>query len=295
MNPDFQNGQPSQPVPQIPQPGYDTVAQQQGYASVQPVSSYAPQLQPQPQPQPQFPQQPPVGPPSNYIVPPKKHSKVWIILSIVFITTTIALIGLGVWLYLNYTDQKDNVDAKVSSAVTVAVKNQADKDAADFLEKEKQPNRQFAGPEDYGRVSFDYPKTWSIYVDKDTSTTDTYAAYFNPVSVPKVAADTQYALRVLIEQKDYDKVLTTYDSLVKKGDLKLSPVKIDGLDGTRLDGAFSKDIHGAAVIFKIRDKTVTIRTDAETFIRNKTALDGSISADAEGDFGALVKTITFNK
>jgi hypothetical protein len=47
----------------------------------------------------------------------------------------------------------------------------------------------------------------------------------------------------------------------------------------RLDGSFSTDIRGSAVIFKIRDKTVTIRTDADTF---------------KPDFENIIKTINFN-
>ncbi|MES2630934.1 MAG: hypothetical protein V4611_03175 [Patescibacteria group bacterium] len=278
MNPDFQYGPPTQPPAPTPQPGYPQVPQpQQGYPQQQPVYQ---------------PTQPPVV--NNYVIPPKS-SKKWVILTFVFLTTALIALGVGVWAYINYVDQKDNTDAKISTAVTVAVKDQADKDAADFLEKEKQPNRQFAGPDDYGRLSFDYPKTWSIYVDEDAVDGGSYEAYFNPVSVPPVNDATQYALRVIIEEKDYDKVLASYDSLVKKGDLKTSAVKADGTDGTRIDGSFTKDIRGAAVVFKIRDKTVTIRTDADTFIRNKTALDGTSAAAVPGDFDALIATITFNK
>ena len=53
----------------------------------------------------------------------------------------------------------------------------------------------------------------------------------------------------------------------------------NGQSGTRLDGKFSDDIRGAAVIYKIRDKTAVIQTDADTF---------------KADFDALIKTITFN-
>jgi hypothetical protein len=203
----------------------------------------------------------------------------WLILSVVFIVTTIAASAVMIWALINYFDQKNNVDAKVASEVATAKKNQADADEAKFTEREKEPNRQFVGPEDYGQVTFDYPKTWSVYVDKDASTSNTYQAYLNPVSVPPVAASQQYALRVTIETKDYDQVLTGYQSLVKSGGLVSSAVKIDGDNGTRLDGNFSKDIRGSAVVFKIRDKTVTIRTDADTF---------------RGDFDALIATIVFN-
>ncbi|NTW62450.1 hypothetical protein HGB25_03545, partial [Candidatus Saccharibacteria bacterium] len=85
-----------------------------------------------------------------------------------------------------------------------------------------------------------------------------------------------------IEQRDYDQSVASYDALVKKGDLKASSVSVNGNNGTRLEGAFSKDIHGAAVIFKIRDKTLTVRTDATTFISN-------------GDFNSLVSTIKINR
>lgn len=201
-------------------------------------------------------------------------------MTFVFIFTTLSSGGVAVWAFINYLDQKDNVDSKVSVAVAEAVKKTEDAAAAEFLEKEKQPNRQFVGPDDYGRLSFDYPKTWSVYEAKDAGTGGTYEAYFNPGVVPMIVSDQQYALHVTIEEKDYDKVVDSYKSLVSKGDLVSSSVKADDQNGTRLDGSFTKDIRGFAVIFKIRDKTVTIRSDAQTF---------------KDDFEALIKTITFNK
>ena len=82
------------------------------------------------------------------------------------------------------------------------------------------------GPEDYGRLTFQYPKNWSVYVDKDVTKGGTYSAYLNPVTVPPVSSSQQYALRVTIEEKDYDKVLASYDASVKKGDLSSSSVKV---------------------------------------------------------------------
>jgi hypothetical protein len=252
MNPDFQYGQPTQPT----QPVAPSLPQQPGYAPVQPVNNY---------------------------IAPRKRSNKWLILAIVFITTTVLALGAGGWALYNYLDQKNNVDSIKDTAVNEAVKTQADKDAADFLQKEKQPNRQFAGPVDYGSLAFDYPKTWSVYVDKAaTSSSSTYSAYLNPVTVPPVSAadTTQYALRVTIEQRDIDTVIASYNSLVKTGKLAASSVKINDTDATRLDGNFTTNIRGSAVIFKIRDKTVTVRSDADTF---------------KPDFDALIKTITFNK
>ena len=283
-------GQPSiQPQPPVGEPLYDTVpAGQNGLYGAQgpaPVASPQPQMPQAPvQPATPFTPQPPATglqkAPSIYELPPKP-SKLWMIIAIISIVFVLGLAGAFVWSMLQYMDQRDNVDSKVTVAVAEAVKVQGDKDAADFLEKEKQPNRLFVGPDDYGRLTFNYPKTWSTHVSKDALKGGVYEAYLNPVVVPPTGLiDQQFALRVLIEEKDYDRVIESYAQLVKKGDLKSSAVKADEQNGTRLDGAFTKDIKGSAVIFKIRDKTVTLRTDADVF---------------KGDFDALIKTITFNK
>ncbi len=249
-----------------------------------PESPFTPPGYPQPV-QPQYQQQP--APQSIYApLPPSQYkqkrrvSVIWLVLAIVFILTTIAAVSGGAWAFTNYTDQKENTDSKITAAVATAVKLQQDADAASYLQKEKQPNRQFAGPEDYGRVAFDYPKTWSVYVASDAANGGTYQAYFNPVSVPFATGTERFALRVSIQELDYDLVLNNYQGLIKQGKLTSSSFKVDDQTGTRIDGSFTPDIKGSAVVFKIRDKTVTIQTDAETF---------------KPDFDALIKTITFNK
>lgn len=194
--------------------------------------------------------------------------------------TSAVFLGLFIWALISYLGQKSDVDTRIANAVSVAEKNQADADEIKFAKIEKEPNREFVGPDDYGRVTFKYPKTWSVYIDKDVTNGGTFSAYLNPVTVPPVSNSQQFALRVTIEEKDYDKVIASYDSAVKKGDLRSSSVTANGVNGTRLDGSFSKDIRGSAAIFKIRDKTLTIRSDADTF---------------KPDFDKLVATVKFNQ
>lgn len=204
-------------------------------------------------------------------------------LLIATIGLTILVIAAGsvaIWAYMNYTDQKTNVDTKIDAAVATAKKEQGDEDEKKFTARDQLPYRQFTGPDDYGRLTFDYSKQWSVYVAKDAATGGTYEAYLNPGVVPPVSPQAHYALRVTIEDREYDSALATYDTLVKKGDLRSSAISANGVNGTRLDGNFSKDVRGAAVIYKIRDKTVTLRTDADTF---KPAFD------------MLIKTIKFNQ
>lgn len=193
----------------------------------------------------------------------------------------VVLAGLSVWLFLQFNEQKSNVDGKVQLAEVNAKRVQQEEDDKKFAEREKEPNREFVGPDDYGRLTFSYPKTWSVYVDKNGANGGAYEAYLHPITVPPVGQSNQlFALRVVIEDKDFDKVVAEYDSLVKKGDLKSSATSSNGVNGTRLDGQFTKDRRGAVVIYKVRDKTVSIFTDADTF---------------KPDFETLIKTIKFNQ
>lgn len=198
---------------------------------------------------------------------------------IALIVGILAAGSAAIWAYMNYMSQKTNVDSIVAVEVAEAKKTQFDEDFKKFQEEEKQPNRQFVGPDDYGRLTFNYPKTWSVYVARDVTKGGTFEAYLNPVSVPPIASTTRYALRVEIINRDYEDIVRGYDSLVKRGELKSSPVSVNGNSGTRLDGNFTKEIRGSAVVYKVRDKTIVLRTDANAF---------------KNDFEALIKTITFN-
>ncbi len=244
----------------------------------QPNQSYVvPGSTPQQVPQPMY---APIAPANLPPVGKRRVSKVWLVLTIVFIVLTLAGLGVAIWAYINYSDQKNNVDSKITAAVATAEKDQGDRLEKAFQEREKEPNRLFVGPDDYGRVSFEYPKTWSVYEAKDAVDGGDYEAYLSPGVVPPVDEKEQYALRVTIEEEDYDEVLDDYADLVSKGLLKSSSVKVEDQNGTRLEGNFTEDIRGMAVIFKIRDKTVTLRSDANTF---------------RADFNMLIESVTFVK
>lgn len=188
-----------------------------------------------------------------------------VVVNIVLVVLVLGLTGATIWAYTRYTDQKNNVDQKIAAAVADAKRQQGNEDESKFAEREKQPTRTFIGPEDLGRVQLSYPKTWSVYVDKNGGASSDYQAYFQPNVVPPLVSKTPYALRVSIENKSYDQVLLAYQDLVKKGELKSSPVAIQGQNGNRLDGNFSKDIQGSMVLFKVRDKTLEVYTQSRTF------------------------------
>lgn len=187
-----------------------------------------------------------------------------------------------IWALVNYNDQKNNVDSKLAQREQLARDDQKNKDQSVFDEKEKDPLKEFIGPNDLGRVSFKYPKTWSVYVADNGSKGTKYEAYLHPDQVPSVTDSTnKFALRVSILDQAYDSVLQQYSGLVKQGQLRSSSITTSGFNGNRLDGNFTKDVEGSAVLFKIRDKTLVLKTDSPTF---------------RPDFDdKIVKTLTFNQ
>lgn len=203
------------------------------------------------------------------------------IVAVVTMTVLFAIAGsLAIWAYVSYVKAHDDVQGQIDVAVANGKKAQADEDEAKFTQRDKEPNRLFVGPNDYGRVTFSYPKTWSVYEATDVSKGGDYAAYLNPVVVPTVQNGQLFALRVSIVEKETDQVLSGYRKLVDKGDLKTGAFSANGHDGTRFDGQIDKTTRGSLVVFKIRDKTLIVQTDSQTF---------------QTDFDAVTKTINFNQ
>ena len=218
--------------------------------------------------------------PSPLSPPPVKPSKKWFILTIVLGATTLVALGLGGWALYTYMQEKAAIDTTVASAEAEVRRDVVAEYEDKFLEFQKLPNATFVGPDDYGRLTFEYPRFWSVYVAKDAVRGGDYEAYLNPGSVPPVSDAAQLGLRVLIEDESFERVISTYQRLVEDGDLTTKTVSINDETSTRFDGNFSDDIRGSAVVFRIRDKTVTIRTDAQTF---------------RADFDKLIGTIDFNR
>lgn len=190
--------------------------------------------------------------------------------------------SLAIWALLNYQEQKTNVDGKVAEAVALAKKEQAEEDEAKFAEREKEPRREFIGPDDYGRVSFTYPKTWSVFIEKEALKGGEYSAYLHPIQVPSLEnlGEKQFALRFTILNQGYDDYISQFEGEFKEGKLRSSVISVNGENGIRFDGNFTDKMRGAVVVFKVRDKTVVFATDADIF---------------KPDFDALIKTVTYVK
>ena len=195
----------------------------------------------------------------------------------------VTFIGLFIWMTMQYNQERSrDLDGEIEAAVAKAKDEQAQKDEAEFLEREKYPYRVFSGPVDYGALTFEYPKTWSVYVEAAADSGGDFKAYFNPIQVDAVGEDTINALRVTIVNKSFEDIAANYQKDIEKKEptLTVQSITVNGVAANRYAGKIpGTDLSGFIVIFKIRDKTVIMQTDSVLF---------------EDDFNKLIETVTFN-
>ena len=110
----------------------------------------------------------------------------------------------------------------------------------------------------------------------------------NPGQVDPISNTTINALRVSILNKSFEDVTKNYERYLtsKEKTLSLESVTVntatEGQETTanKYTGKIpNTDLNGIILIFRIRDKTVLLRTDSLLF---------------EADFNKLIETITFN-
>jgi hypothetical protein len=198
----------------------------------------------------------------------KENGSVSVILAVVFGLFFVFALIFGGWAFASRQDYKNNVDQKITDANAVAVQEAETAKDAEFVEKEKSPVRTYTGPVTYGAVSFEYPKTWSLYEVKATSGTvlDLFAF---PLVVPGVSNDQTYALRTEIVSQTYDTVVKQYDKDVKSGAVTSTayrPAKVPDVLGVRIDGTIEREVQGAMVILPLRDRTIKIYTEIPQFV-----------------------------
>ena len=192
----------------------------------------------------------------------------------------VLFIGLFIWMWVKWNDASTNVKGKVDVAVAEAKNELQTKLESEFEEKEKYPYKVFTGPTDLGELSFEYPKTWSLYVQSSANRGGDYAAYLNPGQVNVVQDDTVMALRISIKGTLFDQAISDFAEKVRSGDMTLSTTVVNGNNVNVYTGKLDNEYQGIICVFKLRDKTVMLQTDST-----------SVFSD---DFYRILKTVKFN-
>lgn len=219
------------------------------------------------------------GPAKLALVKPRKPLAL-IISLVAAIVIALIFIGLFVWKYLDWQTASTNLDGQIAKASALAVKENTTKLESDFAERERNPFKKFAGPVDYGELSFNYPKTWSVFIAKDAARGGDFEAYLHPDKVSPLGSEAIHALRVTIKNQSLDQVVKSFESQIKNGKLSLSVKKVNQEPANLYQGELPNKRIGSFAIFRIRDKTVILQTDAKIF---------------EADFEKILQSVSFNK
>lgn len=197
---------------------------------------------------------------------PQRRSLIETIVLVFVSIIAVVFIGLFAWKYIEWDAVKTDIDGQIDKAVATAKAEQATELEAEFAEREKYPYLIFTGPADYGSLSFEFPKTWNVYIAKDASNGGDFEAYLNPGEVQPVSTTTINALRVTIKDQAFDTAIRSYDSYVNSGKLTLNTRLIGGSTIANVyTGELMSQLHGVMAAFKLRDKTVMLQTDASIF------------------------------
>lgn len=201
-----------------------------------------------------------------------KGSLVETIILVAVCLVAAAAIVVAVIFFMKYNEVNEDQETKTAVAVAEAVAAEQEAAAKTLEEKLKEPNLEFRGPEDYGSISFQYPKTWSVYVNKDASKNGDYEALFHPKAVPSLSNEnSRYALRFAIYNRQFADVAKQYSN---KKDLISENFEADGgkITGTRYSGQITNKIDGTFVIFKVNDKTGVLQTDSDVLLDDYEAI-----------------------
>lgn len=191
-----------------------------------------------------------------------------IILAVLFVSAG----AFGYWAYSGRQDYKNNVDAKIATAVDANTKSVQAKDATQYAEAAKNPLVTYTGPDAYGSVKVSYPKTWSAYVDTTSGSTP-LDAYFHAGYVPSTDSRQTYNLRVQVNAQSYSTVMSGYSSMVKLGKVTAKPYafpKVPSVVGTMLTGAVVSSQPGGGagelVLVPLRSTTLEVWTESNDYL-----------------------------
>lgn len=227
---------------------------------------------------PRQPVQPPVNPGANtpaFSGLPKGGTPWgWIIAVILLSLMLIGATVFAFWAFGERQDYKNHSDKKAAAAVEIAKKEQSLADDRRFAEELKNPLKTYVGPESYGSVSIQYPKTWSAYISTASSGTAVLDAYFNPDVVPNptpssAGSQPAIALRVQVVNQTYNQVVNSNNSYVISGKLTATPYALPKMPdqiGMKFTGALSEKLNGTQIVLPLRDKTLIISTDTDQFL-----------------------------
>lgn len=189
------------------------------------------------------------------------------------------LLLIAVWAFIGKSsaesDLQTKIDAAVSASEVVITKKLDDK----YAELAKKPFKTLKFAESLGGISIKYPRSWSVYLEEDEGGSKPVELYAHPSYVPDINGDTAFGLRMQIISQAYEEELGGWDSEISSGEVSAHTIKSNGVVGTKLKGTIDNDKTGVMVLLPLRDKTLLIWTEANSFT---------------SDFNAAITSLVFS-
>ncbi len=190
------------------------------------------------------------------------------------VAVTIVLIAslvFGFWAFSGRQKYKDNTQQLINSAVASAKQQQLSADTANFFVQAQKPLTEYVGPQTQGTITLFYPKNWSSYVD--TSGTNGYPldGYFYPATLPSVNdnGQTNFALRLQVENQPYTTVLQNFEGLVQQNLVTIkaySLPKLPSVVGVEVVGQLKSSVKGTLVILPLRSAALEVWTEGTAYL-----------------------------
>jgi len=192
---------------------------------------------------------------------------------ILFIILFIAALGFGIYSYSKMLDYKNNVDQKISVAVSAAKIEQTKVDNNNFAISSLSPLTTYYGPSQYGSIVVNYPKTWSAYVDDSDSQSALVDGYFNPGHVPSLTNQAStFALRVQVLNQSYSQSIQQYNGQNTQNKVTATAYslpKVPKTVGVELSGDLTggqNPVNTTMVVLPDRNYTIEIWTQGTVYL-----------------------------
>lgn len=217
---------------------------------------------------------PSAGNPYGQMAAPVKrrhHRNGLLIPLIISIVLLLGISGFAIWAFMERGTYKDKSDAIVAKEVELAKQETASEKDKEFVEKEKEPFKEYKGPSQFGSLHLSYPKTWSAFITEDGSSNQSIDGYMHPNYVPGLKSGTDFALRFQVVDRSYDTEMKKFESKVKQGKVTVSPYRAKNVPdvlGSRVVGEINKGQNDTMVLFPLRDKTLIVWTESNQFLKD---------------------------
>ncbi len=185
----------------------------------------------------------------------------------------IGAIAFSVWAFAGRQDYKNNVDSKVASAVDQAKQAEDKLKDQQAAEAAKLPLRTYNGPETYGSMEVNFPRSWSAYIDDTGNNSNALVdGYFHPDVVPSITSQSSvFALRIRVVNQPYSQVLQSLNGLQSNHQATFSAYalpKLPKVVGIRVKGTMQVEQDSKTVdmvILPLRSDTLELWTEGDRF------------------------------